>query len=124
MKMLYMNDSTHEESIVDVQAYTEAEIRDLGYMPGVKLFRQLGEMEKTLASSRDIDLRLDSNVHLRGRNGVGVILSEEQVAILRAKTAQIRVEKHPAPTAIQTGEACHSCGFPRRRGECKRCGDE
>ena len=129
MKMLYRNDSTHEETLVEVRL-DEIGLANNQYRKGVQPYiAEAPGIHKTFTSgSRDINVRFDQNVLLYGRAGCGVILTDEQAEQLLALDAARRAENAAKRTSsapsILSGERCYSCGHIRksRRGDCPHCG--
>ena len=129
MKMLYRNDSTHEETLVEVRL-DEIGLANNQYRKGVQPYiAESPGIHKTLTSgSRDINVRFDQNVLLYGRVGCGVILTDEQaeqlLALDTARRAENAAKRTSSAPSILTGERCYSCGHIRksRRGDCPHCG--
>ena len=138
MKMLYRNDSTHEETLVEVRL-DEIGLANNKYREGVQPYiAEYPGIHKTLTcGSRDINVEVSQDVVLYGRAGCGVILTDEQEAQLVALDASRRAENAAKrvsadwlglPRAngpsIANGGCCYSCGHVRksRRGDCPFCG--
>ena len=129
MKMLYRNDSTHEETLVEVRL-DEIGLANNKYREGVQPYiAEYPGIHKTLTcGSRDIKVEVSQDVVLYGRAGCGVILTDEQEAQLVALDASRRAEnaakRVSAGPSIANGGCCYSCGHVRksRRGDCPFCG--
>jgi len=95
------------------------------YRPECKPFRAIGEAENCFVSGPGLlGIVFDENIILEGRCGCGVIISDDQVQVLRDAWLKVLANRKPLkPSGF--GARCYSCGFPRSgRGECKHCGDD